>query len=159
MSRKKQAGTAQVSRRNMLFVGGGALAATVAMAAEPVRNLVIGPVERVGPGGLRPASGGSATLATAGYDAWLAKVGSSFSIGGGQSMTLSGVRALASGGERPANLGRASAFVAVFDPVGATQLAGDLIYTATTSGSGPLSIFLSSSSDPRTPARMLAVFN
>ena len=157
MTRITDAGTSRVSRRNMLFVGGSAIVATVAFAAEPVRRLVTQPTTEVPSGTRPPVTGGS--LATAGYDVWLSKVGTTFAIGGGQTMVLAGVRALQSGGIRPANLARSSAFAAFFDPVGGVELAGDLIYSASPSGSAPLSIFLTASGDRRTPSRMLAVFN
>jgi hypothetical protein len=74
-------------------------------------------------------------------------------------MRLAGVRPMASEGPRPMSVARRSAFVAMFDVLGGQTVAGDLIYTASHPQYGPLQIFLSASADPRTPGRVLAVFN
>jgi hypothetical protein len=146
----------RISRRNALLVGGGAAAAIGAIAATPLREAIAEKVVGLVSPQPRPRQ---VSLATGGYEDWLAQVGTSFSIGGGGALRLQGVRAFASAGPRPAGLGRDRAFVAFFDPVGGSTLAGDLIYTASHAAGGPLQIFLSSSPDATTPARMLAVFN
>jgi hypothetical protein len=107
----------------------------------------------------RPWTRRAISLGSAGYDEWAVQVGSVFAIGGGTSMRLTGVRALESGGSRPIRLARDSAFLAVFDPLGGATMAGNLIYTAVHPEHGALMMFLTASSDSRTPARMLAVFN
>jgi hypothetical protein len=99
------------------------------------------------------------SLANGSYDEWLGEVGTIFSLGGGTSMRLAGVQPFAGAGSRPVVLARGSAFLVVFDLLDGQTMAGDLIYTAHHPLYGPLQIFLSASSDPRTPGRMTAVFN
>lgn len=144
-----------VSRRNMLLAAGSA-AAVGALAATPARQLL-------GAGAFTPIQTGpgappQVSLATGSYEDWLARVGSSFTIAGAGTLRLAGVRALESSGVRPRGL-RGRAFVAMFDPAGGQTLAGDLIYAAAPAQAAAFPIFLASSQDPRTPARMLAVFN
>lgn len=146
----------KLSRRNILAGGGAALAAG-ALAATAFKTQIVNEARGVlesKAGAPRPVA-----LATASYDDWLAKVGTMFSVGGGTNLRLSGVRPLTSAGARPAGVARAQAFLAVFDALAGARLAGDLIYTVANPQLGPLSIFLSASPDPTTPARMLAVFN
>lgn len=147
---------AKLSRRNVVV--GGATAATVgAIALSPLgvpitreaRELIA----------TQPWARGMLSLSSAGYDQWLAQVGSVFALGGGTTMRLAGVRPMASEGARPMGVARRSAFVAMFDMLGGQTVAGDLIYTVSHSQYGPLQIFLSASTDPRTPGRVLAVFN
>jgi len=144
-----------VSRRNALLVGGGAVAAVGALAAGPMRSQVAEGVKALT--GDRTGAP-TVNLATGSYEDWLAQVGKTFALGGGSGMRLAGVRALASSGPRPNGL-RARAFVALFDPLSGGTMAGDLIYTASNRETGALQLFLSTSTDPRSPARMLAVFN
>lgn len=146
----------KLSRRNVVV--GGATAATVgAIALSPLGV----PISREAQALLatQPWARGMLSLSSAGYDQWVAQVGSVFALGGGTSMRLAGVRPLESDGARPMGVARRSAFVAVFDLLGGQTMAGDLIYTASHPQYGPLQIFLSASGDSRTPARMLAVFN
>jgi hypothetical protein len=98
-------------------------------------------------------------LAQAGYDDWLAQVGATFTVGGGTSLKLAGVRAFAAAGTRPSSLSRDRAFVAMFDVQNRRTLPGDLIFTITHPIHGAFQLFLSAAGDPRTPGRMLAVFN
>jgi len=145
-----------VSRRSLLLVAGG-VAAAGALAPSPVRNVIArGAQDLLGSSSATPRI---ASLATASYEQWLGQVGSEFALGGGVRMQLSGVRALASGGERPSSLPRDRAFVAFFEPAAGQTIAGDLIYSVSHARHGALQLFLSASPDPRTPARMLAVFN
>lgn len=144
------------SRRNMLLVLGGAVAAAGAFAAAPFRNIVTQRAREMLVAS--PRLRGLVSLANGSFEEWQAQVGSRFAIGGGQMIQLSGVRALASAGARPAGVGRARAFAAFFDPVGG-GVAPDLIYTANHNQYGPLQIFLSAAPAQRTPGRMLAVFN
>ena len=146
----------KLSRRKVL-VGGGAVATLGAVVASPLSV----PIAREAQGliATQPWARGMLSLAEAGYDQWLEQVGSAFTLGGGMSMQLAGIRALASEGSRPMAVARRTAFVAMFDAAGGQTLAGDLIYTANHRQYGPLQIFLSASTDPRTPGRMLAVFN
>jgi len=143
------------SRRNMLILAGTAVAALGAVIAAPYRAVIgrrASSLVRAEPIGRR-----SASLASAGYEEWAEQVGATFLVGGAQGMSLAGVRPLASSGTRPAGM-RDRAFVALFDVAGGT-MAGDLIYTVSHQNSGPFQVFLSAASDPRTPGRMLAVFN
>jgi hypothetical protein len=141
--------------RRKLLIAGGLAAATAAIVAKPLARII---APRHGSTLVR-ARVQPLSLASAGYDDWLAQVGSTFAIGPGVRIALTGVRSLASGGARPASLGRGTAFLAVFDPIGGATLAGDLIYIAIHPTLGAVTIFLSASPDPATPARMLAVFN
>ena len=147
----------KLSRRNMLLIAGGAVAGAGALIAAPFRQQIV----RRGRELVTSTSFGRrfVSLANADYDEWAAQVGSTFTLGGGTALKLVGVRAFPSSGNRPAGLARSRAFVAVFDPLGGRTLAGDLIYTANHAEYGPLPLFLSGAGDPRTPARMLAVFN
>lgn len=147
----------KLSRRKMLLVAGGGVAAASALIAGPMRQQVLRTAREVIT--ITRIGRSIVSLANAGYDEWAAQVGSTFTIGGSTSLRLTGVRALPSAGARPASLSRTEAFVAVFDPMGGRTLAGDLIYTATHPEYGPMPLFLSAAGDPRTPARMLAVFN
>jgi len=144
-----------LSRRNMLLMAGGTVAAASAVIAAPFAKQIRRASQLV-PELL--VSRQPPSLANAGYQEWLSQVGSVFAVAGRTSMALVGVRPLPTSGARPSNVTRTQAFVAVFDPRGGT-LAGDLIYTVLHPTYGALPIFLSAASDPRTPTRMLAVFN
>ena len=146
-----------LSRRNLLLVLGGAVAAVGALAAAPFRN-VVGQSTRALIAG-QPWARGMLSLADGSYEEWLAQVGSVFAAGGGYGIRLAGVRPLASTGIRPRGVSRARAFLAVFDVTGGGSMAGDLIYTVSHPQYGPLPIFLSASADPNMRGRMLAVFN
>jgi hypothetical protein len=145
------------SRRNMILALGGAFAAAGVLIAAPFKNPIIGNVRRLA--AFTAGNRGRVSLGDAGYDEWVQQVGSVFTIAGGTRLQLAGVRPLASGGSRPASLGRNSAFLAVFDAIGGATVAGDLIYGASHPQYGAMMIFLTASSDPRTPARMFALFN
>jgi hypothetical protein len=148
----------KISRRTMLMVSGGAAAAAVgALAAAPFRNIIVQSARDLVVS--VPRLRGLVSLANGSYEEWLAQVGATFSIGGGTSIQLSGVRALASSGTRPSSVSRQRAFVAFFDPVARATMAPDLIYTASHAQYGPLQMFLSAAPAPAAPARMLAVFN
>lgn len=90
---------------------------------------------------------------------WQQMVGSVFQATGGYALGLVGVRPLQSEGARPANVSRSSAFLAVFDVLGGQTMAGDLIYSMSTSRLGPLDVFLTAAPTPEFPSRMHAVFN
>lgn len=145
------------SRRNVLLVMGGAVAAAGAFAAIPFRAVITQRARQLVVA--LPQLRRLVSLANGSYEEWQTQVGSRFAIGGGQAMQLSGVRALASTGARPADVGRARAFVAFFDPLGGSNMAPDLIYTANHAQYGPLQIFLSAAPAQRAAGRMLAVFN
>lgn len=147
-----------VSRRNVI-IAAGTVAAFGALTVTPAGQL-IGGSAGVGSDGAAGGTGGSVSLATADFDAWTAAVGALFTIPGAGALRLAGIRPLESGGaSRPRSLGRSRAFIALFDPAGGERLAGELIYVARRAGSRAFPIFLSASTDPRTPARMVAVFN
>jgi hypothetical protein len=148
---------AGLSRRKMMLIAGGTVAGAGALVAAPFRTAirnVFRKAEATGGG----VSRGPLLLATAGYDDWMGVVGSSFSLGGGSYIQLAGVRPLPTSGARPQGV-RAQGFAAFFDPASGQSLAPDLIYTATHSQYGPMQIYLAGTSDPRTPGRMVAVFN
>lgn len=141
----------------MLLVSGGAAAAVGAYAAAPFRNIISQSARDLLVS--VPRLRGMVSLASGSYEEWLNQVGATFSIGGGTSIRLSGVRAFASSGARPASVSRQRAFVAFFDPVGRSTLAPDLIYSANHAQYGPLQMFLSAAPSASRPARMMAVFN
>ena len=85
-------------------------------------------------------------------------VGSNFALGGSANVQLVGVRALPSSGSKPQGV-RSQGFAAFFEPARGPSAAPDLIYTATHSAYGPTQLYLAATSDPRTPGRMVAVFN
>jgi hypothetical protein len=145
-----------LSRRKMMLVTGGAIAGAGALVAAPFR----GPIKNVARGTIVSSGIGRAflSLANADYDEWLGVVGTSFSLGGRTNVQLVGVRALPTSGRKPQGV-RGQGFAAFFDPPTGQSVAPDMIYTATHSQYGPTQIFLSATSDPRTPGRMVAVFN
>jgi hypothetical protein len=143
----------RISRRNILLgVAGVAVAGVVATsrfipgAEQGTRRLL--------------ASNGFTrrflSLADAGQEEWAAQVGSVFVLEGGQRLRLAGIRPLASAGERPADVSRRRAFLAVFDVLGGATLPADIIHTARHRQYGSLPLFLSASGRP---SRMFAVFN
>lgn len=89
---------------------------------------------------------------------WTRLVGSVFE-GAGFRLRLAGLRPLGSEGARPANVARAGAFLLAFDTLGAATMPGDLIYALSTTGAGPLDVFLVNVSTAEAPGRMHAVFN
>ena len=144
----------KLSRRGTLVALGGA-AVTAGAVLAATRTTLLSQIT-----GSQTSTSGSRTtvnLATAGYDTWLAQVGTKFSSAGGYSLKLSGLTALNSTGVRPAGL-RDRAFAAIFDIAQGLTMAGDLIYTINHPQYGPLQVFLSATG-PTTPSRMLAVFN
>ena len=145
-----------LSRRNMMLVTGGAVAGASALLAGPFRSSIRSVARKamVNSGvGRRLLSLGSAT-----YDEWLSVVGSDFGLGGRTTVKLVGVRALPTSGAKPQGI-RTQGFAAFFEPAGNQSVAPDLIYTATHSTYGPTRLVLAAASDPRTPRRMVAVFN
>jgi hypothetical protein len=145
-----------LSRRKMMLVTGGAVAGAGALMAAPFREDI-----RIGVREVlidTDAGRGLLSLSNGSYEEWESVVGTNFSLGGGTSVQLVGVRALPTSGDRPDGV-RAQGFAAFFDPAGGQSVARDLIYTATHSTYGPTQIFLAGTSDPRTPGRMVAVFN
>jgi hypothetical protein len=148
--------TSGLSRRNMVLALGGTVAVAGALIAAPLKNELTQPT--LGPTPSDPW-GRRASLANAGYDLWSQQVGTVFTVAGGAAMRLAGVRAMPAEGTRPPELGRDSAFVAVFDPLNGATIAGNLTYGASHPVYGALMMFLTESSDPRTASRMFAVFN
>lgn len=144
-----------VNRRKMMLVAGGAVATAGALIASPfrdeLRNAGRKAIASTGVGR------GALSLADGSYDEWVAEVGATFSLGGGSSIRLVGIRALNSGGTRPEGV-RQQAFAAFFQPVGRQTVAPELIYTATHRDYGPMPIYLASAEGPRTPGQLVAVF-
>lgn len=145
-----------LSRRKMMLITGGAIAGAGALIAAPFSEEIAATARQVLTS--TPLGRGFVSLADAGYDEWAAQVGSVFTLGDGTHLTLAGVRAFPSAGARP-RLGRDRAFVALFDAGRGQGAAADLIHRASHAEYGPLPLFLSAAGDPRTPGRMLAVFN
>lgn len=146
----------RLSRRNALVIVGGAAVAMGAVLAAPYKALITRRGRELARA--QPFLRRLLSLADAGYDEWLDQVGSVFAVGGGTGMSLFGVEPLNSSGARPLNL-RDRAFLLHFNVLNGGTMAGDLIYTVSHPQYGPLRIFLSASTDRRTPGRMLAVFN
>ena len=146
-----------LSRRRLLVGAGGAATAATAALFSPLRTIIDVSTRNLvrSQPVLRRLL---VPLADAGYDQWLEQVGSIFSVGGGQSMKLVSITALASGGPRPFG-SRDRAFIARFDVQNGATMAGDLIYAASHPVYGALRIFLSASTDPRLPHRMTAIFD
>lgn len=147
----------RLSRRNLIIAAGGTAAAVGVFATSPFSNPLKSEVR-----GMLAGQSWARTmlpLASATFDEWQGLVGATLSLGGGSTIRLTGVRALASVGSRPYGVARRQAFLAVFDPGPGQSLAGDLIYTATHPQYGPLQLFLTSAPGPLNPARMHAVFN
>ncbi|HEV2817865.1 MAG TPA: hypothetical protein VGW40_11680 [Allosphingosinicella sp.] len=143
----------RLSRRKVIFIVGGAATAVGALLTAATRSLVDSQASS--------QTGGSASrttvdLATAGYDTWLAQVGTKFSTAG-YDLKLVGIAPLLSTGARPAGL-RDRAFALNFDVAAGRTMAGELIYTISHPQYGPLQLFLSATG-PQTPSRMLAVLN
>ncbi len=146
----------RLSRRKMMLVAGGVVAGAGALLAAPMRGKIRNVARR-----MMVNSGvgrGFLSLANATYEEWLNEVGATFTLGGRTSLRLAGVRALPTMGAKPQGV-RTQGFAAFFDPMGAQQVAPNLIYTATHPSYGPMQIFLAGTSDSRTPGRMVAVFN
>lgn len=154
---EKQLPAGRLNRRNLMIAGGGAVAAAGVFAVTPLSNPLISEARDVLAG--QSWARGFLSLASATQAEWTSIVGSSFALGGGQSMTLVGVRALPSPGSRPYDVARRSGFLALFEPAPGQTMAGDLIYTANHPHYGALQLFLSSAPASGAPARMLAVFN
>lgn len=153
----KQLSAAPLNRRNLMIAGGGAVAAAGVFAASPFSNPLISEARGALAG--QSWARGFLSLAAATQEEWTSIVGASFALGGGQTMTLVGVRALASQGSRPYEVARRTGFLAVFEPGRGQSMAGDLIYTANHAQYGALQIFLTSAPAANAPARMHAVFN
>jgi hypothetical protein len=144
--------------RRRLFVGVGATVAVGALLAKPVRTVIAQRSRQL----IRsfPMLGRVMfSLGDSGYADWLEAVGATFSIGGGLAMQLTGVTPLQSGGARPSDLARSSAFMATFQMMNGASLSGDLIYVASTPGYIPFPVLLSASNNPATRGRVTAVFN
>jgi hypothetical protein len=143
----------RLSRRDLLagFAAVGAFAA-VAMAAKNSRITRSSSLRGTATGTRsRPAS-----LATAEIEHWMAEVGSDFDIAHTR-MRLSGVRALAAEGTRPAEL-RQRPFIAVFDLPQGEALPGNLLYHIANRNYPAFDIYLSEPGD-QSLHRMLAIFN
>ena len=140
-----------LSRRNMMIAGGGTVAAIGAFAASPLSNPLVSEVRGALAGQVWVR--GMLSLANGTFEEWQSLVGASFSLGGGATMRLAGVRALQASGSRPYDVARRQAFVAFFDPGAGQSMPSDLIYTATHAQYGPVQLFLTQcTSAPRSRA-------
>lgn len=153
MSKKTDKG---LSRRRMMLVTGGAVAGAGALIAAPFREQIQDAARSaiVNSG----VGMGLLSLGTANFEEWQSVVGSSFSLGGSANVSLVGVRALPTSGAKPRGV-RGQGFAAFFEPAAGQSVAPDLIYTATHASYGPTQLFLAAAPQPRTPHRMVAVFN
>jgi hypothetical protein len=140
-----------LTRRNMLIASGGAVAV---LGAGIVPS---GAAASPGSGRRGRTSPGARSLASAGHDQWAAEVGSTFAVAGAQGLALAEVRPLESPGPRPSGA-RDRAFVARFDVVGGSPIAGDRIYTVSHPRHGPFQMFVTAAGED-SPGRMHAVFN
>lgn len=126
----------QFSRRTMMAgLGGIAIAGAVNVNAQTL---------------------GGASLGTANYTAWRARLGSNFTASTGHVLRLVEVQAYARRGTRPAEL-RPQGFVARFDVVRGGALPEGLYRVAHPNG-GTFEIFLTKGGRDK-PLRMLADFN
>ena len=144
------------SRRKMMLITGGAVAGASALMAAPFR----GKIKRVARRVVASTELGRAVLnlADGTYQEWLNEVGATFSISAIRNMQLVGVRPLPTSGAKPDNV-RQQGFVAMFDPVGSQAITPNALYALYHSSYGAMLIYLSRSTDPATPRRVLAVFN
>ena len=138
------------SRRNVVLGATGMVAIAAAITTPGLKPLMPNGVRRLF--GVSPA--GAVPLASGTQEQWATQVGQVFEVAG-QSMRLVGVRALPSGGTRPASL-RSRAFLAVFELAGGASLPSDLIYELSHRLHGELSLFLTATDSA---SRMHAVFN
>jgi hypothetical protein len=97
------------------------------------------------------------SLATSEMDRWSRMVGDEFT-GGGFRLKLKGVQALNSKGDRPPEVTRDAAFLAVFEVLSGGFMPGDLIYRMSTRNQA-LDVFLGNASTRAFPNQMHAVFN
>ena len=139
------------TRRHLLLGIGGAAVAALALphfrstAGDRTRRILAS----------NPLTRRFVSLADAEQDEWAAQVGTTFTASGGYRLRLAGVEPLSSSGERPADVTRASAFVAVFDVLDGRTMAGNVVHALSHPGYGALPLFMTSGS----AGRMLAVFN
>jgi hypothetical protein len=141
------------SRRNLLVgLGGAAIAAMVALPL--VRSTGSDRARRIL--AANPLTRRFVSLVHAEQDEWTAQVGATFAAVGGYRLRLAGVEPLPSAGDRPAEVTRQSAFLAVFDVLDGKSMAGDLIYAVSHPEYGAMPLFLSASARP---GRMVALFN
>ena len=146
----------RLSRRKMMLITGGAVAGASALIAAPMRRNI----KRVARRAVVSTGLGRSllNLADGSYDEWQNEVGATFSLGANSNMELVGVRALPTSGARPDNV-RQQGFAAFFEPRTSQPVAPNRTYTVVHSSYGAMLLYLSGSSDPATPRRMVAVFN
>lgn len=136
------------ARRNMLIGlagGAAAIAATIGSTGGAFARIV----------GQSNAGRRNLALGRAGYDAWSAQVGSTFTAQSGQVLKLVDVESLPAKGAKPRHV-REQAFVARFEVSSGDALPEEIYRVAHPSG-GTFEIFLTKSG-PAQPDRMLAVF-
>jgi hypothetical protein len=80
-------------------------------------------------------------------------------VGSGVRLTLTAVKKLDSPGKRPANLGRAEAFAAVFESQSEVPIEGNRTYRMATRLAAPLDIHLGPRVAAGGKALFLAIFN
>lgn len=147
----------RISRRKVVLGAAGAGAAAVALSLPGVSTTVSRHTRGVVRG--TPLLGRLVTLDYAGVEEWNEMVGSTFAAAGGYRLSLAGVQPFESRGARPWSVARDRGFLAVFEVAGGVAMPTDLIYTLAHPDRGQVPLFLSASTDPRTPGRMLAVIN
>lgn len=145
-----------ISRRKMLIGATGAAAVLGAVGARALAGDALSS---------KPGSGPNLwereywTLEGAGAAEWRSRIGTIFTAEGDRGtkidLKLAAVVPMLSGGDRPDDLARSSAFAALFDPTGGASLAGDKIYTVSTKQYGGMRIFMTRGANKR----LEAVFN
>ena len=145
-----------MSRRKLMLIAGGAVAGASALVAAPMRRNIKRVARRavVGTGLGRSLL----NLADSSFEEWQNEVGATFSLGVNTNLELVGVRALPTSGARPDNV-RQQGFAAFFEPRSGQAVAPNRTYTVVHSSYGAMLLYLSGSSDPANPRRIVAVFN
>jgi hypothetical protein len=147
-----------VSRRNILALAALGVGGLGAMAASALnRNWFT----RDGRGGSSWWDGRPRPLAQAGLDEWSRQVGSPFELAtesGASMFKLVAVTPLPSQGERPEQVTRDRAFLAVFEGTGASSAPGNRTYAAR-HATGAFDIFVGAADHSGPRPTLGAVFN
>jgi hypothetical protein len=143
--------SSRLSRRGLLAVLGGGIAATGAFAA-PGRKL-----DWTRAGGALGNRRQQIALARADARAWTAYVGSEFQMGG-TTARLAAVEPLPSPGARPAGL-RDRAFALVFESRSGALPVPDRIHSLSHADAGAMQVYFSACGEACSGRRLRAVFN
>ena len=147
-----------VSRRNAMLAVGGAAVVLGAVTARTLPAQILGSASGTGTPNIWERE--YWTLESAGIAEWTEQLRYNFRVvddrGLRVTLRLIKVSPLNSGGERPAELARSSAFAALFDPGVNMHVKGDRIYTLIHGTYGEMQIFLKATGYQK---RLEAVFN